>query len=428
MECRNSALCVFDKPGYQTDILKTTYVEYFPVSSVDSEGPIEFLVPGAADDYLDLNDTCLKVVVKLKKSDGTAIKADGTDKCAFVNLAISSIFSDCATKISDVQISGGDFDYGYTSYFLTALQFQKQAQKSHLKVWGWMRDEAEKFDDDGNDGHEARMKMVNGSKSYELYGPLFTSIMRQDRFLLSSTDVRIKLSRASPQFACMSFNGTALKIDIEKCSLFVRRVSVNPSVIEGHAVGLAKRNAIYPIPRYQLVSHIITNGQLETVKDNLFPVETPKLLLVGMVDHTAFNGDYKKNPYNFQNYNLKKLVLYRNGEIVHGHALSPDYKNNQYTDAYTQTMSALKFYNTDDSNGITYEEFKDGYNIYAFDLTSDNNANATYRNGSADKGLRLEMKFDAALKQNVNLLVFGMFDSHFELTKLRNVIVDHYGG
>ena len=427
MECRNSALCVFDKPSFQTDILKTTYVEYFPVSTIDSEGPIEFFIPGAADDYLDLNDTCLKVVVKLKKADGKAIDT-ATDKCAFTNLAIASIFSDCATKISDVQISGGDFDYGYTSYLLTALQFQKQAQKTHLKVWGWMRDEAEKFDDNANDGHVERMSMVDKSKAYELYGPLFTSITRQDRFLLSSTDIRIKLSRASPKFACMSFNGTPLKIDIEKCSLFIRRVAVNPSVIEGHSVGLSKRNAIYPIPRYQLTSHIVTAGQLETLKDNLFPVETPKLLLVGMVEHTAFNGDYKKNPYNFQHFDLNKLVLYCNGEIVHGHALMPDYDNDQYTAAYTQTMSALKYFNTDDSNGITYEEFKNGYNIYAFDLTSDNNASATYRNGSADKGLGLEVKFANALKQNVNLLIFGMFDSHFELTKLRNVIVDHYGG
>ena len=383
------------------------------------------MIPGAPDDYLDLNDICLKVVVKLKKADGNAIAAG--DKAAFINLTIASLFSDCTAKIGDVQISGGNYDYGYIAYFLTALQYQLQAQKSHLKVWGWERDEAGKFDDDGNKGHTKRLAMVNNSVAYELFGPLFTPITRQERYLISQTDVRFKLTRASPTFACMSFDGTALRIDIEKCSLFVRRVGVSPSVIEGHTVGLSKQNAIYPIPNYQLISHIITKGQLEAMKDNLFIAEAPKLMLVGLVDHAAFNGDYKKNPYNFQNFDLTKLVLYRNGEIVHGNPIEPNYKTKQYTGAYTNTMSALKFFNTDDSNGITYEEFKDGYNIYAFDLTADNNVNSSYRNGSPDKGLRLELKFGTALPENVNLIIFGVFDSHFEVTKLQNVIVDHFG-
>ena len=362
----------------------------------------------------------------MKKTDGSAIDV-GTDKCAFVNLAIACMFSDCATKISDVQISGGDFDYGYTAYFLTALQYQLQAQKSHLKVLGWDRDEAGLFDDEKNKGHVKRMAMVDKSVAYELYGPLYTSITRQEKYLLSQTDVRIKLTRALSKFACMSFAGTDLKVDIENCNLFIRRVAVNPSVIEGHARGLSTKNAIYRIPRYQVVTHIITKGQREATKDNLFTTETPKLMLVGLVDHNAYNGDYKKNPYNFQNYDINKLVLYRNGEIVHGQALTPNYKTNQYTGAYAHTMSSLKFFNTDDSNGVTYEDFKDGYNIYAFDLTSDNNANSSYLNASLERGLRLEMKFGTALPENVNLIIFGLFDSHFEITKLRNVIVNHFG-
>ena len=63
--------------------------------------------------------------------------------------------------------------------------------------------------------------------------------------------------------------GTDFKFTITNAALRVRRVTVNPSVINGHAVGLRKHNAIYPvlhtditnftIPRVSLVIRKITS-------------------------------------------------------------------------------------------------------------------------------------------------------------------------
>ena len=417
--CHNTALCIFDKQVTQTDIQKNTEVPYHPINSINGNVPIEFLVPGVADDYIDLNDINLKLQVKITKADGSNIAA--ANKAALVNLGIASLFADVAVTVGETQIHGGEFDNPYIAYLWTLTQFQQQAQNTHLQLWGWHRDQTDKFDEDGNTSHVARMAYVAASTTYELYGPLFVGIMRQPRLLISLTDMRIKLTRASDKFAMMVFGADVCKVSIESAILYVKRFTVNPSVIEGHANGLEKMNALYPHLYPRLLVHTVNKDSLETLRDNIFPLQMPRSLFIAMVNHEAHSGDFKKNPFNFHHYDLKKLVLYRNGEIVQGRVFEPDYDKDKYADAYAWFMRSLKMYNTDDSNGISYEDFKGGYNIYAFDLTPDSEVNAPHRSISLDKGLRLEMKFDKKLPHNVNVLIFGLFDAMMEVTKTRHV-------
>jgi len=61
----------------------------------------------------------------------------------------------------------------------------------------------------------------------------------------------------------------------------------------------------------------------------------------------------------------------------------------------------------------------------AFDLTPDLSANTLshwnlVRNGS----LRIEVRFEKALTETINCLVYGEFDNVIEMDKDRNVIVD----
>ena len=124
----------------------------------------------------------------------------------------------------------------------------------------------------------------------------------------------------------------------------------------------------------------ITKENRSFIEDNLFPSQVPKLLVFGLLDHDAFNGNMTKNPFNFENFNLSKIGLYRDGELVPGQIFTPNYDDNHYMRAYSNTMDALNYFNTDDSNGMTLEHFKNGYNLYAFDLTPDGTAQGPHRN------------------------------------------------
>ena len=92
----------------------------------------------------------------------------------------------------------------------------------------------------------------------------------------------------------------AIKVIIEKAVLYMRKVHISPSVINGHEAGLLKQNAIYPIQRCEVISHTIPTGNQTYDKGDLFRGQMPKLVVVGLISNAAYAGDYAQNPFNFQ--------------------------------------------------------------------------------------------------------------------------------
>ena len=425
MECKNSALCIFDKLHTQTDIIKSSVTDYFPITSISSNGPIEFHIPGNTEDYVDVNDMYLHMKLKVLKADGTDI-VDADDKVGLINLPIASLFQDVSLTVGEVQIEGGQQSYPYLAYFNTVMQFHPAAQKSHMQVMGWTKDEAGKFEDETNKGFVHRQKWTEGSKVCEFYGPLYLDFTRQSRYLISQTDMRIRLIPSKPEFALMAFGRVKdFKVQIESISLHVRRMVLNPSVINGHNVGLNKHNALYPIHHSELVNFTIPAGQKSYVKDRLFPLQAPKLLMIGMVENEAYNGDVMKNPFHFQHFGLNKIALYREGESIPGRPFTPDFDAGHYSRSYANTMQTFHYFNSDDTNGLSYYDFAHGYMIYAYDLTADNDVSAPYRQANITNNLRLELSFKANLRKAVNVLLFAVFDSYVEITKLRDVLTSY---
>ena len=127
MECKNSALCIFDKPPTQTDIIKNYVTDYFPITSISSGGPIEFHIPGNTEDYVDVNDIYLYVKFKVVKGDGSAIAA--ADKVGVNNLPIATLFQDVSLTLGETQIEGGQQSYPYVSYINTVMQFHPAIQR-----------------------------------------------------------------------------------------------------------------------------------------------------------------------------------------------------------------------------------------------------------------------------------------------------------
>ena len=423
MECKSSSLCIFDKPGTSTDIQRSYVVDYYPVSSVSSNGPIEFYIPGNAEDYIDVNNIKVYIKLKVTKADGTNV--DNTDEVGFNNLAIASLFQDASLMLGETQIEGGHMNYPYYGYFNTVMQFQPQAQRSHLLAFGWYKDEATKFDDATNEGFKKRSKLLGESAVVEFEGPLYFDFFNQDRFLISQTDMRIKLTPSKPEFALNAYGTSAFKIHFEKIILYVPRIELNPSVINGHAVGLKKQNAHYDINHTELITYTIPKGQKSYTKDRLFPDMAPKLLMVAMVENEAFNGNIKKNPFHFKHFDMNKIALYREGRSIPGQPFTPDFDETWYLRSYLNTMQTFNYYNTDDTNGLTPFEWANGYTIYAFDLTADGDISSHCRQGYVSRNLRLELTFKKDLPTTINVLLYAVFDSHIEITQLRDIIT-HY--
>ena len=96
-----------------------------------------------------------------------------------------------------------------------------------------------------NKGFTYRSQLIKDSKSFELMGPLFLNFFRQGQYLISQTSLRIKLLPSKPEFALNAHGATTdFKIEFQEVMLYVPRFTINPSVINGHATGLKRQNAL----------------------------------------------------------------------------------------------------------------------------------------------------------------------------------------
>ncbi|GFY21833.1 uncharacterized protein F54H12.2 [Trichonephila clavipes] len=119
-ECVKSELNLFLAPPTQTVIEKGQWVQFHPITNVADGGPIEFLIPGSGDAYLDLSQTQLHVRAKIFKSDGKVITNE--NKVGPVNLFLHSLFSQVDVCLNERTVSSSNNTYPYRAIIETFIK------------------------------------------------------------------------------------------------------------------------------------------------------------------------------------------------------------------------------------------------------------------------------------------------------------------
>jgi hypothetical protein len=83
-ECTKSELDLFEVPPTHTSVVCGYWKQKGLTSALTDQGPYEFAVSGAGDDYLDLANTYLFVEAQIVDDDDTAL--DGGEDVGPVNL------------------------------------------------------------------------------------------------------------------------------------------------------------------------------------------------------------------------------------------------------------------------------------------------------------------------------------------------------
>ena len=103
---------------------------------------------------------------------------------------------------------------------------------------------------------------------------------------------------------------------------------------------------------------------------NKFQGGLPNRIVIGMVDADAFNGTYTKNPFNFKNYDITTMGLTVNGENLPGKPLQLKFgADSNYISAFQTLYAGTHKIFENQGNGITREEYANGYTLFVFDLT-----------------------------------------------------------
>lgn len=420
--CGKSELMLFDPTPIQSTMLSSSWVDFHTLNSTDGDGPLEFNIPAAQDEYLDLNDTTLYVRLKVQNSADTVVIAP-------VNLMLHSLFQDVTLKFNDTVVQGGDQLYGYKAIINSLLLFDKGTKDTQLRLAGYCKDRAGLFEDKSNSGFIERARWIAGGKELELMGGLHLDMMNQPRYILPGVGMHLRLTRAKSKFPLLCLDdasGISSKIVITEAILYVRRVKMMSSVIEGHEDGLTNHNAIYPIQHMRMETFTVSKGAQSISKENLFQGKMPKFIAIAMVENAAFNGSLNKNPFLFKHFNVNYVGLFREGESIPYRQPFEIMSSDRFVRPYMSMIQALEQFNRNENNGITLNDYMRGNTFFIFNLTPDlvcgSGCQQAYRNGN----LRLDMKFASPLAASINVLVYGVFDASLEITKTRNIILDYY--
>ncbi|KAG1684195.1 hypothetical protein GQR58_009482 [Nymphon striatum] len=423
-ECGKSELDLFSVPPTQTAIESGHWVEFYPLSSLTDNGPIEFLVSGTPEDFIDMANTQLHIKAKILNEDGTLLPENA--KVGPVNLFLHSLFSQTDIYLNDTLITSSNNCYAYRAYIETLLNFGPAAKDSYLSGALWYRDSPGGFNDhdpvkSNNTGFKARCARAEKSNTIDLLGTLHTDMVFQPKALLNSVDFRLKLIRSKDSFSLMS-DGTKYKIKIEHASLFVRKVKLSNSAALAIGKTILEGPAKYAISKVDMKVLSIPSGNLSSNNDNVFLGPMPKRLVLGFVDNRAFNGDYTKSPWNFSHYDLDYLSIYFDNRPIPMKPLQPNMSAGIYARCYSTLFTGTGIMNDNRGNGITYTDYKNGFMLFAFDLSPDlcetDHFNVR-RNGS----IRIETHFKSGLTHTVNLIVYAEFENIIEIDNARNVML-----
>jgi len=273
-----------------------------------------------------------------------------------------------------------------------------------------------------NPGLYKRSRFTNESHEVDMMGRLHCDMFFQDRYMLNEVATKIKLIRSKDAFCIMG--AAAHLVKITSAVLYVRKVKLSPSVFLAHAKALERTNAKYPIRRVICKTLTVPAGFLNVSHEKLFTGQLPSRLVVGLVRNDAFNGVIGRNPFNFQHFDLNKISMYVDGQQQHSiKPLNPDFANGCYVSSYLNLFSGTGKINKDDGNNIDREEYASGYTLYAFDLSPDL-AEDDHFNLQHNGGLRLVLKFSAALPVTVSVIAYAEFENVIEGDRNRNIIYD----
>ena len=221
----NSSLQLFQVPVTDVSIVKSKWVDYEPVQS--GTNTIEFVIKPLSD-YIDINKTELRLVIKITKNNGGNI-APGK-KYTLINNALHSLIKQFTIKLNETLVTEQSDTQAYNAYIKTSLNFTEQAKKSYLTRALYYKDTAGHMDEvdntsENNWGLMKRGSFTDASAEVGLVGVPLCDLFNTNKLLLDNIEIKIKIDLNSNEFALMSGEeANDCKLKIMSSTLRVRTV------------------------------------------------------------------------------------------------------------------------------------------------------------------------------------------------------------
>jgi hypothetical protein len=409
--CEDPSFDLFSRPPTEGAIQEINDQEIAPLTALTStSGSVEFNVSGDGEEYIDLSDLRLHIRVKVENADGTTAIAD--NEVELINLWPQALFRQCDLFLNGVLVTTSSSMYPYTAFMSSLLSYPDAVKKHSLNVLEHM------------DGWKVKATQKENEAMIRLHLPLCS----QERLIPNGVELKIRLLRSPHEFI---FKRTAAadksyKINLEKCSLFIRRITPTPTLLLEHSELASKMNMVYPVERLFPRFFTLTQGTREFDLNNISQGQLPSRVIVGLVRSSAFSGSFTTDPFKFEPFGLNHISLQSNGRAYPSVPLTAEFSKDFCRRAYYTLLDSLQGPCLDDySIGLSLEDFKTKSCFFAFTLQKALNGPSASLPRRESGYLNAKLRFENDLTENINAIFILEYHNFIEIDSGRNVYLDY---
>ena len=317
-------------------------------------------------------------------------------------------------------ISSGSSNYHYKSYIKTLLhECKDEGQKKRMCTEMFYPDKPPFHDKINglnlNEGGYTRQLNCGPNHTFEMEGLLGEDVFDLDKYIINGVNVDIKLYPERSSFVLMTNNpDKEYKLIIEQAILKVGTVDVGNIIVGAHDNSLAKGGmGQYFFTQSTLNNYSISRGE-RNFSQCVFQGNVPQRITVGLVSSECYNGSYILNPLKFHHYNITSMSVLINDVNTPHRPMTMNFRKGQFASPLFNILTAS------DSIIIDKEAFENGYSLFVFDINppQDRNELSLQETGT----VRLEITFEEELTESVQILIYGEFQSCFQIDHSRAVI------
>lgn len=430
--------------------------EINPLSGFEARdgGSLKFLIQGN-ENFIDLEESYIRLVLKLTGKGVSGTGSSATDVSikysdlpnsglTVVNNIAHSIFRWVRVKLGNTNISLGDGDYPYKVYQQLLTNTNRDSQDTYFGVTGWERDIAEFFDEQiGKDATDQtkpfckNRSAVDRRKFYfdhddgvgEFYMKPHIGLCFLKNNIPPYLDIEFELSRHdTPNFYLKTkLSNNNFRIQIIDAKYFVKRLRASVRYVSDMEKMFAEHPIVWRINEGHVTTCTIPSSVSNYVNDNLFHGNVPRRIAIALVGTENYNGDWKKNPFNFEHFNVTNIRLLKNGlEYPHPETIT-DFKNQpeKSMDAYHRMMTSFGSDYSDHVVPIKRFDYARGYTFFSFFMAPDQDFGSTVKGANKPSQIRVELRFDGATAKAIQMIVFYESETTVTIDHLRRVVVEH---
>ena len=142
-ECAKSELEPFEIPPTQTSVEESRFEYFYPLTSLDRSGPIEFKIIASESEYVDTSETYIYLKARILDENSQKLADKTSDDDATVpdksvvypvSYFVSSAFKQVEVHLNSQPVGSADSLYPYRAYMETVLSYRTNVKKHQFIV------------------------------------------------------------------------------------------------------------------------------------------------------------------------------------------------------------------------------------------------------------------------------------------------------